>query len=55
MHDYPVYGFANQAKFIALQGAVLQYYEQPVSLATPWGWMSDVRRISAIQEGRSTG
>ncbi len=37
-------GLANQTEFIALQGAVLQYYEQHSTPAAPWGWVGDVRR-----------
>ncbi|TGE03718.1 hypothetical protein [Hymenobacter fodinae] len=45
------HGFANQAEFIALQGAALHYYEQHSTPATPWGWVGDVRQMGAIPEG----
>lgn len=44
------HGFANKAEFMALQGAALQYYEQHSTLAKPWGWVGDVRRMGAIPE-----
>lgn len=42
------YGFANQAEFIALQGAALQYFEQHSTPAQPWCWIGDVRQMGAI-------
>lgn len=42
------HGFANKTEFMALQGAALAYYEQHSTVATPWGWVGDVRRMEAI-------
>lgn len=44
------HSFANKTEFIALQGAALAYFEQHSTLARPWGWVGDVRRMGAIPE-----
>ncbi|MDO7875504.1 hypothetical protein Q5H93_12240 [Hymenobacter sp. ASUV-10] len=44
------HGFANQQQFRALQGFALDYFEQRSTPARPWGWVGDVRQMSAIPQ-----
>lgn len=42
------HGFANAADFIALQEAVLAYFEAHSTPARPWGVVGDTRHMGAI-------
>jgi hypothetical protein len=42
--------FANATEFIAMQGFALEYFEAHSTPARPWGWVGDVRQMSAIPD-----
>lgn len=44
------HAFANATEFIALQGFALEYFEAHSTPAQPWGWVGDVRQMSAIPD-----
>jgi hypothetical protein len=44
------HAFANATEFIALQGFALDYFEAHATPAQPWGWVGDVRHMSAIPD-----
>ncbi|GAB3634984.1 hypothetical protein GCM10027422_05740 [Hymenobacter arcticus] len=42
--------FANATEFVAMQGFALEYFEAHSTPARPWGWVGDVRQMSAIPD-----
>jgi hypothetical protein len=42
--------FANATEFITMQGFALEYFEAHSTPARPWGWVGDVRQMSAIPD-----
>jgi len=44
------HAFANAAEFIGMQSFALEYFEAHSTPAQPWGWVGDVRQMSAIPD-----
>ena len=44
------HAFANATEFVAMQSAALEYFEAHSTPAQPWGWVGDVRQMSAIPD-----
>jgi hypothetical protein len=44
------HAFANATEFVAMQGFALEYFEAHSTPAQPWGWVGDVRAMSAIPD-----
>ena len=44
------HAFANATEFVAMQGFALEYFEAHSTPAKPWGWVGDVRQMSAIPD-----
>ncbi|WP_072144897.1 hypothetical protein [Hymenobacter sp. AT01-02] len=44
------HGFANKTQFKHVMDAGLAYYSQQSTPQKPWGWIGDVRQMSAIPQ-----